>query len=93
MGHHDVVTHAAWSSAANVIVSSGSDNSVRCWDAASGKLNWVAVALRGHRAATFNPRGELIAGSEDVANEEIVVVRSGEEGSSLAIPAEGKADR
>lgn len=93
MGHHDVVTQAAWNSSANVIVSSGADNSVRCWDVASGKLNWVAVALRGHRAVTWNSRGELLAGSEDVANEEIVFVRSGEEGSSLATPSEVKADR
>ena len=93
VGHHDVVTHSAWSSTANVIVSSGSDNSIRCRNAGSGQPNWVAVALRGHRAVTWSSRGERIGGEENVAEEEFVFVRSSEEGSSLTTPSEAKAAR
>jgi len=90
MGHHDVVTHAAWNSSANVIVSSGADNSVRCWDDGSGKLTWVAVALRGHRAVTFSSSGKLISGDETVAKSEVVVVRTNSNGSSFETAKDGR---
>lgn len=87
-GHHDTVDHTAWSPSANRIVSSANDNTIRCWDVETGTPAWVAVTLKDHQTLTYAPTGQLISGDSDIAEDELVFIRTTGEGTALTTPGE-----
>jgi WD40 repeat protein/serine/threonine protein kinase len=66
-GHDGPVRSVSFSPKGQLVLSSSEDNTIRVWDAASGKM---ITALRGHgravRTCTFSPDGEwVLSGSDD----------------------------
>jgi WD40 repeat protein len=61
-GHRDSVYSCAWSADGTRIVSGSRDNTLRMWDAASGKCLWQAWLLPEGEVATLDgPPGKYLA--------------------------------
>src|SRR3954449_9473355 len=66
-GHQDTVTSVAFDPQGETLASGSADNTVKLWDARSGKL---LLTLEGHKdlvwSVAFDPQGETLAsGSAD----------------------------
>jgi WD40 repeat protein len=81
MGHTDGVQSAAFSPDGKRIVTTSRDNTVRLWDAESGKQ--IGEPLTGHtdgvRSAAFSPDGKRIVTASDDKTARLLRIFSGTE--------------
>jgi small GTP-binding protein len=89
-GHQDAVTSVAFDPQGETLASGSSDNTVKLWEAASGKL---LRTLEGHRdrvySVAFDPQGETLASGSSDNTVKLWEARSGK----LLRMLEGHQDR
>ena len=67
-GHSDYVRSVAWSPGGTKLASGSDDETVRVWEAATGKQLWQLRGEKPIHCVAFSPDGSLIAAGDGYSN-------------------------
>jgi tetratricopeptide (TPR) repeat protein len=79
----------SWSPDSKMLASSSwLDNTMRVWDAETGKTIWQALSFGGNSVVTFNAHGNPVLGDQDELNAGLLYVVEGLDGRMNLVPYE-----
>lgn len=83
LGHVEGVDYVAWS-VRNILATTGSDRTIRGWDATTGQALWTILPLGGKNSATINARGKFLETSV-IMDEKFVYLLERKPGAPLEL--------